>query len=288
MKIHNHLFHLRECLTRWDVCPNEKLFIQDYATPLSATTLGFFEGYHDVLTDLDWDAYRTHALTIDPEAEEARLVKNIALVEDLFGFKLEGEVFLLGTFQYMDGFARFDRGRHQVFLGVDEDHLNGRYLDVLTTHELTHVARESRPEVWEGWGLNPKMPRADFLEYQPVIEHLVGEGFSCAVSELLVPGEAPWRYAYQNEQSLKLVQKHAKEMDRIIHQEIKNPNGDYGSLYGIRPNFAHYVWAWQWVKQVLKTHADHDPRKLVTLCSKELVQSALEFQLSKIDLSVTN
>ena len=278
MKIHNHLPILLECLNRWETCPDEKTFVHEYATPLSASTRNFFEDFHEVLLDLDWKSYRDHALKLDPAHEEVRLRKNIELVESLFGFSLQGEVFLLGTFLNMDGFARFDRGEHQVFLGVDENHHDRSYLDILTTHELTHVARESRPEVWEGFGLDPKMKRTDFLEYQPVIEHLMGEGFSCAVSEILIPGEAPWKYVYQTEKSLKNVYERAQEIDRRIHREIPKPDGDYGSFYGIRPVFAHYVWAWQWVRHVLKKY-ENDPRKLVTVCSKELIADALEFSL---------
>src|SRR6201999_3644761 len=115
----------------------------------------------------------------------------------LMGFKLEGEAILMGAFTAMDGYARFDRGTHRVFLGVDESHGRGRYLDVLIAHELTHVGRESRPEVGAGFGLNPRRTQAEVTESQPVVEHLMGEGFSCAVSELVVPGEPAWVYAYQ-------------------------------------------------------------------------------------------
>jgi len=282
MKIHNHLPLLIECLTRWEACPSEKVFNQEYAEPLKASTKHFFDDYHEVLTDLDWNAYRNHALKLDPVFEEEQFRKNLDLVENLFGFKLDGEAFLLGTFLYMDGFARFDRGEHQVFLGVDESHHDRSYLDILTTHELTHVARESRPEVWTGFGLDPKMKRADFLESQPVIEHLMGEGFSCAISEILIPAQSPWKYVYQTEESLKNVYERALEIDRRIHREIPKPDGDYGSFYGIRPTFAHYVWAWQWVKHLLK-NVESDPRKLVSICSKGLMDDALKFSLKSVN-----
>jgi len=254
------------------------MFIREYAEPLRATTHHFFDDYYEVLTDLDWKAYRDHALKIDSKVQEQRLEKNIERVETLFDLKLGGDVFLLGTFLYMDGFARFDRGEHMVFLGVDEDHHDQVYLDILTTHELTHVARESRPEVWTGFGLDPKMKRSDFLECQPVIEHLMGEGFSCAISEILLPDQSPWKYVYQTEESLKNVYERALEIDRRIHREIPKPEGDYGSFYGIKPIFAHYVWAWQWVKQVLKKY-ENDPKKLLSVCSKDLIEDALKFSL---------
>jgi hypothetical protein len=185
MKVHNSIPLFLECLTRWKTRPTEKQFIEEYAKPLHLTVGEFFDDFYEVLLDLDWNVYRTHALQMNAEFEGTRFHKNLELVENLFGFKLEGEVFLLGTFESMDGFARFEHGRHKVYLGLDESFSNGKYLDVLTTHELTHVARESRPEVWQGFGLDPKMSRADFLEYQPVIEHVFGEW---PISLLLTPG----------------------------------------------------------------------------------------------------
>jgi hypothetical protein len=279
MKVHNHIPLLIECLTRWETCPDENQFLTEYARPLRATMGDFFDDFHDVLTDLNWNEYRAHALTLNPEHEAKRFERNLALVENLFGFKLGGEVFLIGTFQNMDGFARFERGEHKVYLGLDESHLDGRYLDVLTTHELTHVARESRPEVWQGFGLDPKMSRADFLEYQPVIEHVLGEGFSCVVSEILVPGEPVWKYTYQSEKSLEQVKRKSKEIDRLIKNEITHADGDYGKLYGIRPLFSQYVWGAEWVKTLLVKYANGDPKKLVTMCAKDFIQDSLEFTL---------
>jgi hypothetical protein len=280
MIIHNHLPLLHDCLRRWKNLPTEKQFSQEYAEPMSTTTGDFFEGFREVLEDLDWNAYRTEALTLDAIREEKRIRKNLQKVEDLFQFQLEGEVILMGAFTAMDGYARFDRGTHKVFLGVDESHGRGLYLDILMTHELTHVARESRPEVWEGFGLNPKMTQDEFTSSQPVIEHLMGEGFSCAVSEILVPGQAPWEYAYQSEKSLKQVYKNGRSIDQMIRHELKKSNGNYGHLYGVEPLYAHYVWAWQWVKTLLAKYAGGDAKKLVARCSQDFLADALEFRLN--------
>jgi len=279
MKIHNRLPLLIECLRRWESCPTEEQFVVEYATPMQSSAGDFFEDFHGVLTDLDWNAYRRQTLKIDAAQEEARLKSHIKAVEDLFGFLLQGDVNLMGSFGAMDGYARFDRGSHMVFLGVDESFHRDRYIDILTTHELTHVARESRPEVWQGFGLNPRMTQAEFTESQPVIEHLMGEGFSCAVSEILVPHQPAWEYAYQTQKSLAKVLGNGPSLDQTVHFELRHPDGDYGRLYRARPAFAHYVWAWQWTKHVLKKYADGDPRKLVARCSKDFIQDALEFKL---------
>ena len=248
----------------------------------------FFENFHGELEGLQWKIYRDEALRLDSVREEARVRSHLEDIEKLFGFKLEGEIILMGAFTSMDGYARFDRGGHRVYLGVDESHGRGRYLDVLITHELTHVARESRPQVWEGFGLNPKMTQDEFTESMPVIEHLMSEGFSCVISELLVPRQDPWSYAYQTQDSLDAILQHGPAIDRCVHAELRSRDGDYGNLYDPdrytppQPVFSHYVWAWQWAKQVLDDFAGGDPRKLVSRCAKDLLNHALAFQLKEI------
>ena len=291
MKIHNFLPLLLDVLRRWEKKPSRSKFYKEYFTPIINIVDISFDFYkddlYDIIESLDWRIYRNDTLSLNPVQEEARLKKHVKDVESLFGFPLQGEVILFGAFGLMDGYARFDQGSHRVYLGVDEGFGRDPYLDVLISHELCHVARESRKEVWEGWGINPQMTHDDFVDKQPVIEHIIGEGFSCAVSELLVPGLDPWHYSYQTQDSLKGILDHSELLDQLIHQEIMNPEGDFTHLYGLRrynknlSAFCHYVWAWQWAKQILKDKADSDPKKLVTLCSKDLLDHALNFKMSK-------
>lgn len=279
MKIYNTLPLLIQCLSRWTTRPTPEQFEIEYVRPVSTIVGDFFEDFYEVIEALDWSSYRQNALQLDPIREENRLRGHINAVETLFGFTLPGEVCLLGTFHTMDGFARFDRGQHRVYLGVDESHLNGKYIDILTVHELTHVARETRPEVWKAIGLDPMMPRKVYLESQTTIEHLMGEGFSCLVSELLVPGERPWSYAYQTADSWRAVQAQAPLIGKTIQSELRNPNGGYGHLYSLNPTYSHYVWAWHWTRQVLEDVGRGDPRQLVGHPSQPLIEHALQFKL---------
>lgn len=297
MKITTYLPVFLECMQRWEKPPTLRDFDDSYFKPISKTLGQVFdhdpEGLFSAIEDLNWSRYRKEVLKLNPARELERVRYNIEKVQELFGFELAGEVVLFSALECMDGYARFDRVTHQVVLGVDESHGRGAYLDVLETHELTHVARESRPQVWEGFGLNPKMTHDEFTENQRVIEHLVGEGFSCVVSEILVPGEFPWNYAYQTQDSLEQVMLIGPALDRGIHEELRKSHAesDYSRLYsgshyrvhGARiPSFAHYVWAWQWVKQALQDFAGGDPAKFVTICSKEMVEHALQFKLKEI------
>ena len=292
MEIHNHLPHFLESMQRWEKLPKLTEFKDSYFRFIARDCEPIFDQAEDlygVLSDLNWAEYRADSLKLDSAREEKRLRKHLRAVEDFFNLDLKGEIVLFSAFTCMDGYARFDQGSHRVFLGVDESHGRGRYLDVLQVHELTHVVRESRPEVWEGFGLNLRMSHSEFTENQPVIEHLMGEGFSCAVSEILVPSHEIWHYAYQEKDSLEKIFKHSPSVDQVVHRELKlGKHGDYGNLYDTSqyrprlPQLTHYVWAWQWVKQVIQDFGGGDPLKVVSRCSKDFVDHALEFELSRV------
>jgi hypothetical protein len=290
MMVHNHLPLLIECLRRWEKPPSLEEFLVQYYSPLSTQLDVIFDGdgagFHASLADLQWPLYRADALRIDPAAEERRLRGHIASIEKIFGAPLGGEAVLWGAFTLMDGYARFEGGRHCVFLGVDESHHLGRYLDVLEVHELTHVVRESQASVWAGFGLDPKMSHDQFSENLPVIEHLMNEGFSCAVSEMLVPGADPWHYAYQTETGLARALEHGPRLDREVRAELRAADGgDWSRLYDSSrygagmPPYAHYLWAWQWAKSVIGRFGGGDPRQVVGTCSREWLADALAFQL---------
>ena len=121
MKIHNCLPLLLDCLRDWEKLPSEEEFVARYAKPMEPFAGDFFEGHYSVLEDLDWATYRQEALGLNSEREELRVKKHLRDVENLFEFKLAGEIILCGAFTAMDGYARFDRGGHQVFLGVEEN-----------------------------------------------------------------------------------------------------------------------------------------------------------------------
>jgi hypothetical protein len=294
MQIINQIPLLLSCLKKWESCPTEAEFDQTYLKPMEPWLAPMLEdfgsygrpGMASVLTSLNWKEYREEAMRIDAANEEKRLRAQIEKVESLLGVSLKGEAVLFGAFTLMDGYARFDRGGHRVFLGVDESHGRGLYLDILISHELTHVARESQPTVWQGFGLDPLMTHDQFAESQPVIEHLFSEGFSCVVSEILNPCRDIWNYVYQSKDTLEWIYQHGPGIDRVVHAAIAKKKGDYRSLYNVEayqpqvPRFAHYVWAWQWVKELLRTVGGSDPRSILKTSSIEFREHALGFKLT--------
>ncbi|MBI3542340.1 MAG: hypothetical protein HY075_03585 [Deltaproteobacteria bacterium] len=265
MRVHNYLPDLLDALKRWERKP-ASCQVAEYLRPMEQLLA---------------------PLALDPAYEEARLKKSIDAVERCLGITLTGDAVLFGAFTTMDGYARFDHGKHCVYLGVDESHGRGAYLDILVAHELAHVAREPLPEIWAGFGKTPDMSHDEFTENLPVIEHLMGEGFSCVVSELLNPREDACHYVYQTEDGLSRVLEHGPAVDRAIHKILKDPKGRYQSLYNTRlyrpelPLYAHYVWAWLWVTRLLEEKAGGNPRILLNMPSHELVEHALKFKLPK-------
>ncbi|MCM2321900.1 MAG: hypothetical protein NDJ90_01415 [Oligoflexia bacterium] len=298
MRIHNRLPLLLSCLERWEHPPELRDFDRRYFRPMEKLLgpmlgdwgIGRPEALYRELLKLDWPAYRAHVLQLAPEKQEKRILRHVRSVERLLGVPLRGEIVLFGAFEMMDGYARFDRGRHRVFLGLDEIPSHPRYLDVLITHELTHVARETLAPVWEGFGpdsgLSLEMTHEEFTQRLPVVEHLFNEGFACAVSETLLPGLPDWLYVYQTQEAARLIRRHGAAVNRAVHRELRKPDGgDYGRLYdssNYRPRlplFCHYVWARAWVRALIAEHGDGKPAALLRRCSREFHPSALRFRL---------
>ena len=293
MKIYNTLQLFVDCLKKWETLPSESELLKNYLEPLEnllAPMLKDFSShgrpsFYETLSSLNWKEYREQTLGLDPSRELKRLKHQMSLVENIFSLTLECEVVLWGAFTLMDGYARFDKGTHRVYLGVDEQFLHPHYLNILMSHELTHVARESRPSVWTGFGLDPEMSHTQFQKSQPVIEHLFSEGFSCVVSEILNPSDQPWNYVYQTKDSLEQVFENGPAVDRVVHHHLKDKSASYRTLYDLSqysrqlPRYSHYAWAWQWVKKVLADFGHGDPKQILTLCSKELMDHAMSFRL---------
>lgn len=288
MKIINFLEGYQNLLKEWKEPPTRKQFeegylglMQHWIDPMiqdwqNRTGEQFYDWIE--INGEEWPGYRDHVLLLNPVSEEKKLAKNIKSVEDKVKFKLEGEAILFGCFKIMDGYARFEQGRHRMFLGFDESYHDDVYINILTTHELTHVARESRESVWKGHGLSLSMTHDDFVKSQPVIEHLMGEGFSCTVSEALVPGEAPWRYCYQDAASYAQILQEKDRVNESIHRAIRD-QVPYHELYRVTPQFAHYAWAHLWTKALLKEKFDGKIEEMVKASSRDFVDHALNFNL---------
>ncbi len=291
MKLINLLPTLTDCLTQWTDRPDKKSFDQNYLDPhlnyLQPLLDDFliFRGvtFFDFLEEVEWKTFRKRVLTsLDPAEAEANVAKKMNDVEKLLGVKLRGEVVLFGAFTMMDGYARFNEGSHRVFLGLDEEFPSNTCRDILITHELTHVAPENRSKTWTDLGLSPTLNHDDMVKQLPTIEHLFGEGLSCLVSEILNPGHFAGSYVYQSKDSYKIAHKLSENINEVVHSVLEH--GHYRELYNLNhyaagvPRFAHYLWAWQWVKSLYESNGK-DIHAILAMNSGELVKSALGFKL---------
>ncbi|MGL1180844.1 hypothetical protein ACSTLD_24215, partial [Vibrio parahaemolyticus] len=77
----------------------------------------------------------------------SRSSTNMKRLEKHFGSELKGELRLCPSMMLFDGFARYDKGEHHVWFGVDHPDADAEYLDVLLSHELSHVYRDHQPRV---------------------------------------------------------------------------------------------------------------------------------------------
>lgn len=304
MNNHQMLPVFKQRIREWAQPPTKEQFLSQYVAefgglldPLLEDFSGFrgFE-FHGALENLDWPRYRAHIEKLDVDHEWQRIIQEQRNIEDLFEMRLQGDCVLFGSFGMMDGYARFHQGRHCVYLGVDESFLEDRYLNILESHELTHVARESQASVWAGFGLSLMMTHDEFVANQPVIEHVFSEGFSCAVSQWLHPEGKEHHYCYQSEDSISSVFEHREVVDSVVHRMIKGglegqKDVHYRKLYNpdlyepIQASYVHYVWALEWVKQCILDFGGH-PKHLLKRTSHDLFDHAMSYRLpsSPLDL----
>jgi hypothetical protein len=291
MKITNLLPHLIHCLKSWPEAPSLAVFECDYVDPHREALRGMLEDFqeyrgfslHEFIQTIDWPAYRNHVLTqVDPQKLEQAVLHELTRVESLFQVKLNQEIVIFGAFTIMDGYARFHRGRHQLYLGMDDFFSSEESRRILITHELGHLVREGKPEVWLAWGLPFVMDHAEMVKKLPTLEHVFSEGLSCLISEILNPGQNPEHYVYQTAESYQTVQVNRASVNETVHATIEN--GHYRELYNVNnyqagtPRFAHYVWAWRWLKH-LHEKEGHSIQALAQAPAKNFLESALRFQL---------
>ncbi len=190
-------------------------------------------------------------------------------VELFFDARLEGDLVLFGGFGRMDGYARFDRGKHVVYRGLAYDGgLAGtdtsegdRYFDILIAHELGHVVREGRGDVWEAYGERPDMTHDEFVERVPFEEHMLGEGLSTALSEAIYPGAGTAAYLYYEPGEMAWCEAHEKEIAATL-RPLYGTRGEHYAFYAEdavapgSPERVPYYWGYRLVKNALAAGSD--------------------------------
>jgi hypothetical protein len=204
-----------------------------------------------------------------------RATEVVGTVERTFGRELPGALVLMPSFGDLDGFARYDHGRHTVLLGIDFPDADEQYLQALTAHELSHVYRDHSPEVWAHLGKPlESISRNEYLENGTAEEHLMSEGLATLFSMTLFPEiSLATHHYYSNEEYEWCTRNH--DLIEESFRECLNGDKDVWSYYSEgrvaagSPSRTQYYWAAHRIAQNLSSSSRDDQLKaLVDLHGK--------------------
>lgn len=248
--------------------------------PLIEDLAGWSRPMTDSLAGFSVERARRMLATYARRGYPDRAHRTVAKVEELFGRTLDADMCLFAAFGRIDGYARFDRGRHVVYIGCDYPEPDDAYLDLIIAHETGHVVREGNPATWTALGGSIDMSHDEFTERCPFEEHMVGEGLSTALSEAIWPGRPLHEYLYFTpEQHAWCVENHA-----AIREGLRRFHGTceaHYSLYGLdaiapgSPERTQYYFGWMAVRKLV-FEAKKDLRELYTTPAKEILRMAGE------------
>lgn len=200
-------------------------------------------------------------------------------VEAFFGRSLDADMVLLAGFGRIDGYARFDRGRHVVYIGVDYPEPEDHYLDLIISHEVGHVVREGDPAIWRALGLDIDMSHDRFTEVCPFEEHMIGEGLSTALSEAIYPGHPLHEYLYFEPEQFDWCRAYQGDIARYLRRFRGTAERHY-ELYARdaitpgSPERTQYFHGWMAVRKLMKE--GRSLRELFALPAAEVLRLAGE------------
>ncbi len=270
----------REAFERCYVEPNRTLL-----GPLLEDVASWSEPLEKRLGRFDAKAARETLERLARDGHPQRAHRTVEAVERFLGAPLEGDLVLFGALGRMDGYARFDRGSHVVYIGLDypAEGSGGvdaaTYFDILIAHELGHVVREGRPGTWSALGERIDMSHDDFVERVPFDEHMLGEGLSTALSEVLYPGHGSEAYLFFEPAQARWCEAHDAEIAAVARR-LYGTRQEHWFLYGRdavapgSPERTQYYWGWQVVKRLMR--AGRDLRDLFATPAPEILDLAGE------------
>jgi hypothetical protein len=206
-----------------------------------------------------------------------RAGRTTVAVERFFGRPLDADLVLLAAFGWIDGYARFERGKHVVYVGADYPEPADHYLDLIIAHEVGHVVREGDPATWTALGLSIDMTHDEFTERCPFEEHMIGEGLSTALSEAIHPGLPLHEYLYFTEEQFAWCRAYAKDIAQALRR-FRGTSEQHYSLYGRdtitpgSPERTQYFHGWMAVRKLVQS--GHDLRALFRMPAAEILRLA--------------
>ena len=192
---------------------------------------------------------------------------------------LPGEIHLVPSQGQIDGFARYDRGTHTVYLGIDHPDADLDYLKALTAHELSHVIRDHRPGTWAHLGKPlTQVTRKEYLDATTAEEHLVSEGLATLFSQYVFPEINARTHHFYDLEEWQWIQTNQHSIDQALVQELQSHDPDPWSFYGEgrvapgSPGREQYFWA------ALKIDQAHSARTQSEILLKLHGAPAAEFR----------
>jgi hypothetical protein len=170
-------------------------------------------------------------------------------IEAAFGGELKGELRLGPSLMHFDGFARYDSGSHTVWFGMDHPDADEDYLRVLLAHELSHVYRDHRPDVWKVFGKPlEQVSRQEYLDQMDHKEHLASEGLATLFSQALFPDVPPHVHHYYSKEEFQWCLENSEKIEEALIECIRGDQ-DVWKFYGDdsagpgSPSRTQYFWA---------------------------------------------
>lgn len=193
--------------------------------------------------------YKTHHRLAKNFLKKAPQI--IKKVEKAFGKALSGELRLSPSLMRFDGYARYDRGHHTVWFGVDHPDADEDYLHVLLAHELSHVYRDHCPGVW-GFLKKPlkQISRQEYLDHMSPQEHLASEGLATLFSQSVYPSVPLHVHHYYFPEEMRWCLENFEKIDKALVNCLKG-DGNVWSFYEEgrvgpqSPSRVQYFWAAQ-------------------------------------------
>jgi HPt (histidine-containing phosphotransfer) domain-containing protein len=244
MRLHNHYTPF---LDHWEKTKSLRAALENSSVPHLQNSA---QEIHPALEEHARQTWLTKAETA--QAYLDALPETLARIHDAAPElkTLPGEIHLVPSLGHTDGFARYDRGAHTVYLGIDHPDADLAYLQALTAHELSHVIRDHRPATWAHLGKPLQhITRREYLDAATNEEHLVSEGLATLFSQHVFPEIDARTHHFYDPIEWAWITANLDEIDRALIEELNAHDPDVWSFYGEgrvspgSPGREQYYWA---------------------------------------------
>ncbi|PIR73164.1 MAG: hypothetical protein COU40_03875 [Candidatus Moranbacteria bacterium CG10_big_fil_rev_8_21_14_0_10_35_21] len=204
--------------------------------------------------------------------------KIIKKAEKFYQKKLTGEMVLFFSFSFVDGYTRFNKGKNTIYIGMDLPETEEDYYNILISHELNHLTRDSQEKILKSFGASKKLSHKAYLKKMTFAEHLVNEGLASYFSSRMFPNRKPWQYVYYSKRQYDWCQKNQLKIEKKIKQSLR-ANSDWGGFYQENfiekgsPEMTQYFFGINLIKKAVKKY---HLQKLTSMPAEKIVSEFIK------------